>query len=274
MKTLKNQLKLEHKKLAKKLHRAVHEANKEYHIIEEGDRIMVCLSGGKDSYTMLDLILYVQKSAPINFEIVAVNLDQKQPDFPNHILPAYLADLAVEYKIITKDTYSIVVDKTPKGATMCTLCSRLRRGTLYSAAQDLGCNKLALGHHREDIVETMFLNMFFGGRLEAMPPKYRTDDGKFVVIRPLAFCKEKDIEKYAKIQNYPIIPCNLCGSQDGMQRQIIKQMLLDWDEKDPGRVDKIFKSMRNISPSHMLDINLFDFEKLESNISSAHRVKQ
>jgi tRNA 2-thiocytidine biosynthesis protein TtcA len=265
MKTLKNQLKLEHKKLAKKLHRAVHEANKEYHIIEEGDRIMVCLSGGKDSYTMLDLMLYVQKSALINFEIIAVNLDQKQPDFPNHILPAYLADLAVEYKIITKDTYSIVMDKTPKGATMCTLCSRLRRGTLYSAAQDLGCNKLALGHHREDIVETMFLNMFFGGRLEAMPPKYRTDDGKFVVIRPLAFCKEKDIEKYAKIQNYPIIPCNLCGSQDGMQRQIIKQMLLDWDEKDPGRVDKIFKSMRNISPSHMLDINLFDFEKLESN---------
>jgi len=274
MKTLKNQLKLEHKKLAKKLHRAVHEANKEYHIIEEGDRIMVCLSGGKDSYTMLDLMLYVQKSALINFEIVAVNLDQKQPDFPNHILPAYLTDLAVEYKIITKDTYSIVMDKTPKGATMCTLCSRLRRGTLYSAAEDLGCNKLALGHHREDIVETMFLNMFFGGRLEAMPPKYRTDDGKFVVIRPLAFCKEKDIEKYAKIQNYPIIPCNLCGSQDGMQRQIIKQMLLDWDEKDPGRVDKIFKSMRNISPSHMLDINLFDFEKLESNISSAHRVKQ
>ena len=274
MKTPVNQQKIEHKKLAKKLHRAVHEANKEYHIIEEGDRIMVCLSGGKDSYTMLDLMLYVQKSALINFEIIAVNLDQKQPDFPNHILPAYLADLAVEYKIITKDTYSIVMDKTPKGATMCTLCSRLRRGTLYSAAQDLGCNKLALGHHREDIVETMFLNMFFGGRLEAMPPKYRTDDGKFVVIRPLAFCKEKDIEKYAKIQNYPIIPCNLCGSQDGMQRQIIKQMLLDWDEKDPGRVDKVFKSMRNISPSHMLDINLFDFEKLESNISSAHRVKQ
>ncbi len=274
MKTPINQLKLEHKKLAKKLHRAVHEANNEYDIIEEGDRIMVCLSGGKDSYTMLDLLLYVQKSAQINFEIVAVNLDQKQPDFPAHILPAYLKKLGVEYKIITKDTYSIVMEKTPEGATMCSLCSRLRRGTLYSAADELGCNKLALGHHREDLIETLFLNMFFGGRLETMPPKYRTDSGKHVVIRPLAFCKEKDIEKYAEIQNYPIIPCNLCGSQDGMQRQIIKQMLVDWDEKDPGRVDKIFKSMRNISPSHMLDTKLFDFEKLESNIiSDSYEIK-
>ena len=274
MKTPQNQLKLEHKNLAKKLHRAVHEANNEYHIIEEGDRIMVCLSGGKDSYTMLDLLLYVKEHAQINFEIVAVNLDQKQPGFPAHILPAYLKNLGVEYKIITKDTYSIVMDKTPEGATMCSLCSRLRRGTLYSAADELGCNKLALGHHREDMIETLFLNMFFGGRLETMPPKYRTDSGKHVVIRPLAFCKEKDIEKYAEIQNYPIIPCNLCGSQDGMQRQIIKQMLVDWDEKDPGRVDKIFKSMRNISPSHMLDTKLFDFEKLESNIiSDSYEIK-
>ena len=275
MKTPQNQLKLEHKNLAKKLHRAVHEANNEYHIIEDGDRIMVCLSGGKDSYTMLDLLLYVKKHSQINFEIVAVNLDQKQPGFPTHILPAYLKNLGVEYKIITKDTYSIVMDKTPEGATMCSLCSRLRRGTLYSAADELGCNKLALGHHREDMIETLFLNMFFGGRLETMPPKYRTDSGKHVVIRPLAFCKEKDIEKYAELQNYPIMPCNLCGSQDGMQRQVIKQMLSDWDEKDPGRVDKIFKSMSNISPSHMLDTNLFDFEELESNIiSDSHQLKQ
>ena len=267
-KTVENQLKLEHKKLAKKLHRAVHEANNEYHIIEEGDRIMVCLSGGKDSYTMLDLLLHVQNHAPINFEIVAVNLDQKQPGYPAHILPEYLSKLGVEYKIITKDTYSIVMDKTPEGATMCTLCSRLRRGILYSAAGDLGCNKLALGHHREDMIETMFLNMFFGGRLEAMPPKYRTDDGKFVVIRPLAYCKEKDIEKYAELQNYPIIPCNLCGSQEGMQRQVIKKMLIDWDKEYPGRTEKIFKSMRNISPSHMLDKGIFDFEKLESRAQS------
>lgn len=268
MKTIENQIKLEQRKLEKKLHRAVHEANNDYHIIEEGDKIMVCLSGGKDSYTMLDLLLYVQRSSGINFEIIAVNLDQKQPGFPEHILPEYLSKKDVPFKILNRDTYSIVKEKLPEGATMCSLCSRLRRGTLYTAAEELGCNKLALGHHREDIIETMFLNMFFAGRLEAMPPKYRTDDGKHIVIRPLAYCKEKDIEKFAELQEYPIIPCNLCGSQEGLQRQAIKQMLSEWDEKDPGRVEKIFKAMRNIAPSHMLDTNVYDFEHLQSKIIS------
>lgn len=248
--------------LHKKLRRNVASAIADFNMIEEGDKIMVCLSGGKDSYTMLDLLIDQQKVAPIKFDIVAVNLDQKQPGFPEHVLPEYLTKLGVDFKIIERDTYSIVMDKTPEGKTMCTICSRLRRGTLYQAAIDLGCNKLALGHHREDIVETMFLNIFFAGKMEAMPPKYRTDDGQHVVIRPLAYCKEADIEEYAQMKEYPIIPCNLCGSQENMQRQVIKNMLKEWEEKWPQRTNSIFSAMSNIQLSHMLDTRHFDFKEI------------
>ena len=243
-------------KLHKKLRRNVASAIGDYNLIEEGDKIMVCLSGGKDSFTMLDLLIDQQKVSPVNFDIIAVNLDQKQPGFPEHILPEYLSSLGVDFKIIERDTYSIVMDKTPEGKTMCSMCSRLRRGTLYQAATDLGCNKLALGHHREDIIETMFLNIFFAGKMETMPPKLRTNNGKHVVIRPLALCKEEDIEEYAKMKEYPIIPCNLCGSQENMQRQVIKKMLKDWEETWPNRTNSIFAAMSNIAPSHMLDNNL------------------
>lgn len=245
--------------LHKKLRRNVASAVGDYNLIEEGDKIMVCLSGGKDSFTMLDMLIDQQKVAPIKFDLIAVNLDQKQPGFPEHILPEYLSKLGVDFKIIERDTYSIVMDKTPEGKTMCSMCSRLRRGTLYQAATDLGCNKLALGHHREDIIETMFLNIFFAGKMETMPPKLRTNDGNHIVIRPLANCKEEDIEEYSKMKEYPIIPCNLCGSQENMQRQVIKKMLKDWEQTWPNRTNSIFAAMSNIAPSHMLDNKLFDF---------------
>ena len=246
-------------KLTRRIRKAVWKANEDYGLVKEGDKIMVCLSGGKDSYTMLDILMHMQKSPLLNFEIVAVNLDQKQPGFPEHILPEYFQKVGVEFKIVERDTYSVVVDKVPEGKTMCSLCSRLRRGILYSVAEELGCNKVALGHHREDIMETLFLNMFYGGRIETMPAKYKTDSGKHVVIRPLAYCKEADIEQYSILKEFPIIPCNLCGSQDGLQRQAIKDMLKEWDRKSPGRKEIIFKSIKNISPSHMLDKDLFDF---------------
>jgi tRNA 2-thiocytidine biosynthesis protein TtcA len=249
-------------KLIRSLRKSAWSAVKEFTMIEEGDKVMVCLSGGKDSYTMLDMLLHMQKSLATNFEIIAVNLDQKQPGFPEEVLPDYLTALGVPFKIVEKDTYSVVIDKTPEGKTMCSLCSRLRRGNLYTTAEELGATKIALGHHREDIIETLFLNMFFSGKLEAMPPKYRTDDGKHVVIRPLAYCKEKEIEAYAALRQFPIIPCNLCGSQPNMQRKIIKKMLKDWEEVYPDRTEVIFNSIKNISPSHLLDQNIFDFKEL------------
>lgn len=246
-------------KVTKRIRKAVWKANEDFSMVEEGDKIMVCLSGGKDSYTMLDVLLHMQTVAKVNFEIIAVNLDQKQPGFPEDVLPNYLTNLGVPFKILEKDTYSIVIEKTPVGKTTCSLCSRLRRGSLYSAAEDMGCNKLALGHHREDIIETMFLNMFFSGKLESMPPKYRTDDKKHVVIRPLAYCKEKDIIEYTTYRKFPIIPCNLCGSQENLQRQNIKKMLKDWEETYPDRTEVIFNSLKNVSPTHLLDTDLNDF---------------
>ncbi len=246
----------------KKLRKKVWSAIKDFNMIEKGDRIMVCISGGKDSYTMLDMLMHVQATEIYDFEIIAVNMDQKQPGFPEEILPNYFEKIGVNYKIVEKDTYSIVVDKTPEGKTMCSLCSRLRRGTLYSAAEELGCNKLALGHHREDIIETLFLNLMFSGKLEAMPAKYRTDDGKHIVLRPLAYCKEAMIAEYAEHMEFPIIPCTLCGSQDGMQRQRVKKMLAEWEEMQPGRKEVIFNAIKNVSPSHLMDAKLYDFENL------------
>lgn len=254
----------EYKKLEKRLRKGFYEANADFGLIAPGDKVMVCLSGGKDSYTMLDLLLHYQKLPGINFELIAVNLDQKQPGFPEHILPDYLQALEVPHRILERDTYSIVKEKVPEGKTMCSLCSRLRRGTLYTAATELGCNKLALGHHREDILETFMLNLFYAGQLETMPPKYRTDDGQHVVIRPLAYCKEADIAAFAERRNYPIIPCTLCGSQENLQRQAIKQMLLQWDEEFPGRVETMFTALKNLHPSHLLDRNAFDFTNLQS----------
>ncbi|KZN36561.1 tRNA 2-thiocytidine biosynthesis protein TtcA [Pseudoalteromonas luteoviolacea S2607] len=253
---------LEFNKLQKKLRRNVGNAIKDYNMIEEGDVVMACISGGKDSFAMLDILLNLKKAAPINFDVVAVNLDQKQPGFPEHILPEYFESLDIPYYIVDKDTYSVVREKVPEGKTTCGLCSRLRRGTLYSFAEKIGATKLALGHHMDDIVETMFLNMFHGSRLKAMPPKLRSDDGRNVVIRPLTYCREKDLIKYAEHKQFPIIPCNLCGSQENLQRQNIKAMLVEWDKKAPGRVDSIFKSLQNVSPSQLADTNLFDFENL------------
>ena len=250
------------KKLQKRLYRLAGEAVTEFNMIEEGDKIMVCLSGGKDSYAMLDILLHLQKVAPIQFSLVAVNMDQKQPGFPEHILPAYLESVGVEYHIIEKDTYSVVKEKIPEGKTTCSLCSRLRRGTLYTYADEIGATKMALGHHRDDILETFFLNMFFGGTLKAMPPKLLSDDGRNVVIRPLAYCKETDIADYAQMQGYPIIPCNLCGSQENLQRQVVKGMLQDWEQKTPGRLDIMFRSLQNVVPSQLADRKLFDFASL------------
>ena len=249
-------------KLQKKLRRFTGKAIEDFNMIEEGDRIMVCLSGGKDSYTMLDILMSLQKSAPIRFELVAVNLDQKQPGYPEHVLPDYLDNVGVPYHIINRDTYSVVKSKIPEGKTTCGLCSRLRRGTLYSFAEDIGATKIALGHHKDDIVETLFLNMFYGSRLSAMPPKLRSDDGRNVIIRPLAYCREKDISRFAQIQNYPIIPCNLCGSQENLQRQNIKAMLAEWEKKHPSRIESIFTAMQTIAPSQMADTELFDFVSL------------
>ena len=249
-------------KLQKKLRRHAGQAIEAYNMIEEGDKIMVCLSGGKDSYVMLHILLSLQKSAPVHFELVAVNLDQKQPGFPEYVLPQYLESLGVPYHIINRDTYSVVKSKIPEGKTTCGLCSRLRRGTLYAFAEDIGATKIALGHHKDDIVETMFLNMFYGSRLSAMPPKLRSDDGRNVIIRPLAFCRERDLEKFATLMEFPIIPCNLCGSQENLQRQNIKAMLKEWERKHPSRIESIFTAMQNIAPSQMADTELFNFHEL------------
>lgn len=253
---------LEFNKLQKRLRRNVGNAIIDYNMIEENDVVMACISGGKDSFAMLDILLRLREAAPIKFDVIAVNLDQKQPGFPEHILPEYFETLNIPYYIVDKDTYSVVKEKIPEGKTTCGLCSRLRRGTLYSFAEKIGATKIALGHHMDDIVETMFLNMFHGARLKAMPPKLRSDDGRNVVIRPLTYCRETDLIKYAEHKEFPIIPCNLCGSQKNLQRQSIKAMLIDWDKKTPGRVEKIFKSIQNVSPSQLADRELFDFVNL------------
>ena len=249
------------RKLQKRLRRQVGTAIMDYQMIEEGDRIMVCLSGGKDSYTLLDLLLQLQKKAPVNFTLTAVNLDQKQPGFPEEVLPTYLQSLGVDYHIIEQDTYSVVTSIIPEGKTMCSLCSRLRRGALYTYAKEHGFTKIALGHHRDDIVETLFMNMFFGGTLKAMPPKLKSDDGENILIRPLAYCAEKDIIKYSALKEFPIIPCNLCGSQEGLQRQEVKKMLAEWEVHFPGRIDQIFRSIQNVKLSQLADRSLFDFDQ-------------
>ena len=259
---MNQQDKLEFNKLQKRLRRHTGKAIEDFNMIEEGDRIMVCLSGGADSYTMLDVLISLQRSAPIQFELIAVNLDQKQPDFPEHILPEYLQQLGIEHHIINRDTYSVVKNKIPEGKTTCGLCSRLRRGTLYAFAEEINADKIALGHHKDDIVETMFLNMFYGARLSAMPPKLRSDDGRNIVIRPLSYCREKDIKAFAAHRAFPIIPCNLCGSQENLQRQNIKQMLLEWEKSNPSRIESIFGAMQNIAPSQMPDHTQFDFKNL------------
>lgn len=250
-------------KLQKRLRRLAGQAVGDFNMIEDGDRVMVCLSGGKDSYTLLDVLQHLQRVAPIKFDVFAINLDQKQPGFPEHILPEYLDTLGVEYKIVEEDTYSIVKDKIPEGKTTCSLCSRLRRGILYRTAKEMGATKIALGHHRDDMIETMFLNMFYGGKLKGMPPKLMSDDGQHMVIRPLAYCKEADIARYAQSQAFPIIPCNLCGSQENLQRKHVKAMLNEWNTTHPGRVESIFTAMQNVVPSHLADHALFDFRSLQ-----------
>ena len=249
-------------KLQKRLRRNVGRAIQDFNMIEEGDRVMVCLSGGKDSFAMLDILCNLRLRAPVPFELVAVNLDQKQPGFPEHVLPDYLRGIGVPFHIIEQDTYSVVKRVIPEGKTTCGLCSRLRRGILYSFAAESGMTKIALGHHRDDLMETLFLNMFHGGKLKAMPPKLLSDDGRHVVIRPLAYCRERDLEAYAELRQFPIIPCNLCGSQDNLQRQAIKQMLRQWERQFPGRVDNIFAALQNVAPSHLADPALFDFAGL------------
>ena len=247
-------------KLEKRLCREVGKAIVDFNMIEEGDKIMVCMSGGKDSYTMLDILRKLQKRAPVKFDLVAVNLDQRQPGFPDHILPEYFKSLGVDYHIETQDTYSVVKRVVPEGKTTCGLCSRLRRAILYKVADELGCTKVALGHHRDDIVQTMMLNMFYGGRMKGMPPKLVSDNGKHVVIRPLAYVPEKDTARWAQYQNFPIIPCNLCGSQDGLQRVVIGEMLREWEKKFPGRIESMFRAMGNIVTTHMMDPLLHDFK--------------
>lgn len=256
----------------KSLRRDVGRAIADFNMIEDGDLIMVCMSGGKDSYTMLDILMHLKKHAPIRFDIKAVNLDQKQPDFPEHILPQYFESIGVDYHIIEQDTFSIVKEKTPEGKTYCGLCSRLRRGNLYSYARQIGANKIALGHHRDDIVETLFLNMFFGGKMKAMPPKLLSDDKQNIVIRPLAYCSEKDVARYARLRGFPIIPCNLCGTQDNMQRQEIKAMLQNWEKQWPGRIDNIFRSIAHIEPSQLADTRLFPFRDLKRDAEAGFRI--
>jgi tRNA 2-thiocytidine biosynthesis protein TtcA len=252
------------KKLQAHLRGLVGKAIDDFRMIEDGDRVMVCLSGGKDSYTMLDILLSLQRSAPVKFELLAVNLDQKQPGFPEHVLPDYLTNLGVPFHIIEQDTYSVVKRVIPEGKTMCGLCSRLRRGALYRFAAENGITKIALGHHRDDIVETLFLNMFFGGKMKAMPPKLKSEDGRHVVIRPLAYVPESDIERYARAREFPLIPCSLCGSQENMQRREIKKMLREWEQRFPGRTEAIFSSLRNVVPSHLADPRIFDFQSLSN----------
>ena len=254
---------LELNKLYKRLRRQVGTAIADYNMIEAGDKVMVCLSGGKDSYAMLEVLRNLQKTAPIDFELVAVNLDQKQPGFPEHVLPEYLTEQGVPFHILEKDTYSIVTERVPENKTYCGLCSRLRRGSLYGFAQEIGATKIALGHHRDDIIETLFLNMFFGGKLKAMPPKLLSDDKKNIVIRPLAYCREDDLELLAEYKEFPIIPCNLCGSQENLQRQVIKEMLQTWEKEYPGRTETIFSAIKNVAPSQLADTGLFDFTGLQ-----------
>jgi tRNA 2-thiocytidine biosynthesis protein TtcA len=258
------QIKIEHEthKLEKRLCRQVGQAIVDYNMIEEGDKVMVCMSGGKDSYGMLDILLKMQARAPIRFELIAVNLDQKQPGFPADVLPKYLTEVGVPFRIETQDTYSIVKDKIPEGKTMCSLCSRLRRGILYRVAGELGCNKIALGHHRDDILQTFFLNMFFGGKLKSMPPKLVSDGGDHMVIRPMAYVSEKDLVRWAAHRQFPIIPCTLCGSQDGLQRQVVGEMLREWEKKFPGRIENMFAALQHVVPSHLLDHSKFDFKNL------------
>lgn len=250
----------ESNKLAKRLRRLAGQAIADYDMIHEGDKVMVCLSGGKDSYALLDILLHLKAHAPVAFDIVAVNLDQKQPNFPEHVLPEYLTQLGVQFRIEEQDTYSTVKRVIPEGKTMCSLCSRLRRGVLYRVASELGATKIALGHHRDDILETFLLNMFYGGKLKAMPPKLVSDDGKHVVIRPLAYCEETDLADWAEVQQYPIIPCTLCGSQENLKRKEAKVLLREWEKKFPGRVETLLTSLQNITLSHMLDRRLFDFK--------------
>jgi tRNA 2-thiocytidine biosynthesis protein TtcA len=252
------------KRLQARLRGLVGKAIEDYAMIAEGDRVMVCLSGGKDSYTLLDVLLSLQRSAPIRFELVAVNLDQKQPGFPAHVLPEYLAALGVPFEILEQDTYSVVKRVIPEGRTMCGLCSRLRRGRLYRYAAENGVTKIALGHHRDDMVETLFLNMFFGGKLKAMPPKLLSEDTRHVVIRPLAYVPEREIERYSRARNFPVIPCRLCGSQDNLQRVAVKKMLADWEREFPGRTETIFSAMRNVATSHLADPAVFDFAALDA----------
>ena len=263
MATLQKQI-YEGNKLAKRLRRQVGEAIADFDMVRAGDKIMVCLSGGKDSYALLDILLSLKQHAPIDFEIVAVNLDQKHPGFPTEVLPEYLTAIDVPFRIIEQDTYSVVKRVIPEGKTMCSLCSRLRRGALYRVAKEIGATRIALGHHRDDILETFFLNLFHGGRLKAMPPKLVSDDGAHVVIRPLAYCKEQDLEEYAKVRAFPIIPCNLCGSQENLQRQVVKDMMREWEKKFPGRLETMFASLQRVSPSHLLDPLHFDFKNLKT----------
>jgi len=264
----------EFNKLRKRLRRNVGNAIVDFNMIAEGDRVMVCVSGGKDSYAMLDILLHLRDSAPIRFDLIAVNLDQKQPGFPEEVLPKYLEQRGIPYYILERDTYSVVKSVIPEGKTTCGLCSRLRRGTLYGFAQQIGASKIALGHHRDDIVETLFLNMFFGGKLKAMPPKLLSDDKQNVVIRPLAYCKESDLARYAHAMQFPIIPCNLCGSQDNLQRQEIKKMLNSWEKQYPGRIETIFRSLANVSPSQLADRDLFDFASLSVEVDSDIRLPE
>ena len=262
MSDLKQKSGVQFNKLQKRLRHSVGDAIADYNMIENGDKVMVCLSGGKDSFTLLDVLMNIQKTAPVDFELIAVNLDQKQPGFPEHVLPAYLESLGVPYHIIEKDTYSVVKRVIPEGNTTCGLCSRLRRGTLYGYAEANGVSKIALGHHRDDILETFFLNIFYGGKLKAMPPKLLSDDKKNIVIRPLAYTREKEIERFAAFKDFPIIPCNLCGSQANLQRQAMKVMLKNWDKQFPGRLETIFTSLQNVAPSQLADRQLFDFAGL------------
>ena len=252
----------EHTKLGKRLRRQVGQAIADFGMIEEGDKVMVCLSGGKDSYTLLDILLQLQKKAPVTFELVAVNLDQKQPDFPEHVLPEYLESVGVPYKVLEQDTYSVVTRVVPEGKTMCSLCSRLRRGALYSYAEEQGFTKIALGHHRDDMVATFFLNLFFHAKLSGMPPKLRSDDGKHVVIRPLAYVREADIAEYAQARRFPIIPCNLCGSQENLQRKQVQKMMAQWERETPGRIEQIARALGDVRPSQLADPRLFDFMAL------------
>jgi len=268
MNSISQPIQLEHhsgnfNRLRGRLEHQVGKAIGDFNMIEEGDTVMVCMSGGKDSYTLLEILRALQKRAPINFKLIAMNLDQKQPGFPDHVLPEYLKSTGVEFRIETQDTYSIVKEKIPEGKTTCSLCSRLRRGIIYRVAGELGANKIALGHHRDDMIETLFLNMFFGGKLKAMPPKLVTDKGDHIVIRPLAYCAEKDIARFSRGMEFPIIPCNLCGSQENLQRQNIKEMLTQWEIQYPGRSQTIFTAMQNVKPSHLLDGSLFDFKNLK-----------